>query len=175
MIACRPYYVASLFSLPLAEKAGVLMISKQWVGWLNSMKAGFWHEAGQDLIEYALILPLLLALILSIIDFSLLIFDYNTIANAAREGARTGIIPSTAACNTACIDAKVVTSARRLTTGLKSGSLTVAVDRSVANTIRVTVTYNAPTIAGGALRAFTNSTTIPDSLLLRTVATMRLE
>ena len=55
-------------------------------------------EEGQDIIEYALILPFLLLLTFSVIDGGWLIFRYNTIANAAREGARAGIIPVSAAC-----------------------------------------------------------------------------
>ncbi len=51
------------------------------------------HEEGQDIIEYALILPFLLLLTFGIFEGGLLFFHYNTVANAAREGARAGIIP----------------------------------------------------------------------------------
>ena len=50
------------------------------------------REAGQELVEFALILPLLLLLFLGIIEFGRAILAYNTIANAAREGARYGIV-----------------------------------------------------------------------------------
>jgi Flp pilus assembly protein TadG len=48
------------------------------------------QERGQDLVEYALVLPLFLFLAFSIIELSLLFFDYITVSNAAREGARAG-------------------------------------------------------------------------------------
>ena len=50
------------------------------------------REAGQELVEFALILPLLLLLFLGIIEFGRAMLAYNTIANAAREGARYGIV-----------------------------------------------------------------------------------
>jgi len=50
------------------------------------------RDAGQDLVEMALILPLLLALLLGIIEFGVAVWRYNTLANAAREGARAGVV-----------------------------------------------------------------------------------
>ena len=47
---------------------------------------------GQELVEYALTLPILLLLVLGIMEFGLAIFAYNTVANAAREGARVGAV-----------------------------------------------------------------------------------
>ena len=50
------------------------------------------REAGQSLVEFALIAPLLMLLVLATIDGARAVFAYNTIANAAREGARYGIV-----------------------------------------------------------------------------------
>ena len=50
------------------------------------------REAGQGLVEHAMVLPLLLLIFLGIIEFGSVVFQYNTVANAAREGARAGII-----------------------------------------------------------------------------------
>lgn len=49
-------------------------------------------QDGQDLIEYALILPFLLTLTLVLAELALVIFQYNVVTNAAREGARAGIV-----------------------------------------------------------------------------------
>ncbi len=46
-------------------------------------------EHGQDLVEFALITPLLMLILLGIIEFSLIVFCYNSISNAAREGRAT--------------------------------------------------------------------------------------
>ncbi len=46
---------------------------------------------GQGLVEFALILPLLLLLLLGIFEFGRVLFIYSNLFNAAREGARYGI------------------------------------------------------------------------------------
>lgn len=50
---------------------------------------------GQSLIEFALVLPLLLLILLGIMDFSLVMYNQAVITNAAREGARAGIVART--------------------------------------------------------------------------------
>jgi Flp pilus assembly protein TadG len=47
---------------------------------------------GAELVEFALVLPILLILVFGIIDFALATFDKAVITNAAREGARAGIV-----------------------------------------------------------------------------------
>jgi Flp pilus assembly protein TadG len=50
-------------------------------------------ERGAQLIEAALVLPLLLLVLLGILDFGLLFQRYEAVTNAAREGARVAILP----------------------------------------------------------------------------------
>ena len=50
-------------------------------------------ERGAELIELALVLPILLLVIAGIVDFGLLMQRYLTINNAAREGARIAVLP----------------------------------------------------------------------------------
>lgn len=45
-------------------------------------------DRGSNLIEFALVFPLLLLITAGIIDVGLLIKDYQVVTNAAREGAR---------------------------------------------------------------------------------------
>jgi Flp pilus assembly protein TadG len=47
---------------------------------------------GAAVIEFALILPLLLLLLIGGIDMSLALYDKAVITNASREGARAGIV-----------------------------------------------------------------------------------
>lgn len=47
---------------------------------------------GQSLVEFALILPILLVLLLGVFDFGRAIYAFNAVSNAAREGARTAIV-----------------------------------------------------------------------------------
>ena len=50
-------------------------------------------ETGAELIELALILPILLLVIAAIMDFGFLFLRYEVLTNAAREGARVGVLP----------------------------------------------------------------------------------
>ena len=52
------------------------------------------HERGAELIEMALVLPLLMLIIMGIMDFGFLFREMSVVTNAAREGARAGILPT---------------------------------------------------------------------------------
>ncbi|HOC21491.1 MAG TPA: TadE/TadG family type IV pilus assembly protein [Anaerolineae bacterium] len=49
------------------------------------------EKSGQGLVEFALILPLLLLILLGIFEFGRVLFIYSNLFNAAREGARYGV------------------------------------------------------------------------------------
>jgi hypothetical protein len=49
-------------------------------------------ERGSQLVEFALVLPLLLLVVLGIMDFGLLFQRYEAVTNAAREGARVAVL-----------------------------------------------------------------------------------
>ena len=50
-------------------------------------------DKGAELVEFALVLPLLLLVMFGIMDFGLLFQRYETVTNAAREGARIAVLP----------------------------------------------------------------------------------
>jgi Flp pilus assembly protein TadG len=50
-------------------------------------------DAGQAIIELALVLPLLMLVMMGIIDFAFMLQQYQVVTNAAREGARIGALP----------------------------------------------------------------------------------
>lgn len=122
------------------------------------------RNEGQELVEYALLLPLLLLVTLGILEFGIIIYQYNAVGNAAREGARVGIIRANN-------DGAVEAAARAMTTALNPADLTVSIDRSQAGLIEVEVTYVAQPISGIIIDALGGDLTIP----LRAVARMRLE
>ena len=47
---------------------------------------------GQALVEFALVLPIFILLLVAIFDLGRAAFAYNTLTNAAREGARMAIV-----------------------------------------------------------------------------------
>jgi Flp pilus assembly protein TadG len=57
---------------------------------LKLFRAG---DGGQAVIEFALTLPLLLITVMGIFDFGLMFQKYEAVTNAAREGARIGVLP----------------------------------------------------------------------------------
>ena len=61
-------------------------------------------ERGAELIEFALVLPLLLFIIMGLIDFGFLFQRFEVVTNAAREGARMAVLPGYA---TADVTARV--------------------------------------------------------------------
>ena len=61
---------------------------------LSALRNRLRQERGAELIEMALVLPLLLLIIMGIIDFGFMFREMNVVTNAAREGARTGILPA---------------------------------------------------------------------------------
>jgi len=52
----------------------------------------FWHSNGQDLVEFAILIPAMLFTIIVIIDLGRLIFHYNTLTNISRESARFAVV-----------------------------------------------------------------------------------
>jgi hypothetical protein len=129
-------------------------------------------------VEFALILPLLLLLILGIVELGLLVFAYDTIANAAREGARTGVIAD-ATEQEAC-DAAV---ARGLGLNLTCDvvdpgtcppsdpyNVCAAISRE-ERSVRVEVTYDHQLLLGWIVRALGVSPAVE----MHTVSTMRTE
>ena len=120
------------------------------------------RERGQELVEYALLLPLLLLLLVGIIEFSIIIFSYDTIANAAREGARVAIIP-------AASDAEVMAAVldRALALNLTSDEVTI----TRGHVVRVEVAHPVNLMTGPLIEAAGGRST----LLLRTAATMMIE
>lgn len=50
-------------------------------------------QKGAELIEFALVFPLLLLVVFGIMDFGFLFQRYEVLTNAAREGARVAVLP----------------------------------------------------------------------------------
>jgi Flp pilus assembly protein TadG len=121
------------------------------------------RDRGQDLIEYALVLPLLLLFILGIVEFGMAVFAYNTISNAAREGARVGVVPSAE-------EQDIRDAVEQRTGGLNLTSTNITVTRTVTQTT-VAVVYDHRLISGLIVQAAGGD----PEVRLRSAATMRRE
>jgi Flp pilus assembly protein TadG len=129
---------------------------------------------GQNLVEFGLVLPILVAIMLAIVDLGFIFFIRGSVENGAREGARFGSV------NAPTTDTSGITSrVTRTITGLDPSSLTInvtccddvdcsaapdAVKCSSGNRVRVNVQY--------PLAMFWP---IPVSGTYQTSATMRIE
>jgi Flp pilus assembly protein TadG len=63
------------------------------------------YQRGTSVVEMAIVLPLLLTLIFAIGEFSMMYTQWQTLTNAAREGARVGVVWR----GTGCVPATVQT------------------------------------------------------------------
>jgi len=139
-------------------------------------------EQGQDLVEFALLLPLLLLMLLGIIEFGIAVFDYNSIANLGREIARFGSVhPSTDALDEFIFNdtkTEYTEEIRRWTRGLISDTETLSITYALndpgsvlSSTVQVTVTYKYQFLTGPVILALGGNSTLD----LRAVSTMYTE
>ena len=96
-------------------------------------------ERGQAAVEFALILPILMALLLGIIQFGIVFNNYVTITDAARAGARKAAVSRYAGDQGAA--AKVV--AKNSAQGLNQAKLGVAVSACTAGVCNASA-WNIP-------------------------------
>ncbi|MBN1248698.1 MAG: pilus assembly protein, partial [Anaerolineae bacterium] len=141
-------------------------------------------ESGQDLVEFALLLPLLLLILLGIMEFGFAVFRYNTVANVGREVARYGVVHP----NAPDIDELLYTQPEgardeytedilRWARGLISDTDTLSITYALRNsgwpssTVQVTVTYGHSFLTGPIILAVGGTPTVS----LRSVSTMYTE
>jgi Flp pilus assembly protein TadG len=65
------------------------------------------RRSGTSVVEMALVLPLLLILIFAIGEFSIAFTQWQTITNAAREGARVGVLFRGTNCNAGTVTTQI--------------------------------------------------------------------
>ena len=80
-------------------------------------------RSGQALVEIAILLPVLLLLLMLILDLGRGIYYYSVIHNAAREGARYGIVHY--GLTRDALIAGIIATAEERTTGLDLDDLTI--------------------------------------------------
>jgi len=120
---------------------------------------------GTQLVEFAIVLPILMLLLVGIMEFGRAFFSWVVITNGAREGARYGAIGK----SSSEITARVVDT----TTGMEPSLITVSTTNAQGTpgtSVTVQVTYSLQIITP-MMAAFFPSNPYP----LTNTATMRLE
>jgi Flp pilus assembly protein TadG len=136
-------------------------------------------DSGAELVEFALVLPVLLVLIAGVADFALLFHGYHVTTNAAREGARLAILPGYDANSYATVRTRVTN--YLAAGGARGTALTnvapVALDLGGGLTgsgVQVTLTYTHSFLFVGPVIGLINGT-FANTLTYQTVAQMRTE
>lgn len=118
------------------------------------------NERGQTMVEFALVLPILLVVVFSIVQFGVLYNDYITLTDATRVGARKGAVSRTAT-NPIAI---TVAATRAAAPGLKPADLGVTAtatawapgaDLTVEATYPYDIDVLGIVVASGTLRSKT--------------------
>ena len=134
------------------------------------------EKSGQNLVEFALVSVLLLALVLGIIEFGRVWMTFQVVTNACREGARLAALP-TGFTTAADVTTKVnnyLTSANLDPT--KATLSIVNVDGPTGTDAIVTVTYSADLMfLGPVVTMLDPGSALPGTLTLTGSATMRNE
>ena len=130
-------------------------------------------EAGQALVEIAIALPILLALLVGIFEFARAYNVQQVITNAAREGAREGVLP-----NSGEAVALVRTNARLADANITSATVTFSCSGGCTTGDAVTVQVSVPytfVFIGPVLSLFASGNNDPGTINLTSRATMRKE
>ena len=112
------------------------------------------RQRGAALVEFALVLPLLLVMVLGAIDWGWYFFIDQLVTNAAREGARSGtMLPPTSSDSDAAAAAlsasnNYLTSVQLKATGVAATTVTVTTASGPTKAVQVTITYPVGSLTG---------------------------
>ena len=136
-------------------------------------------EGGSQLVEFAMVLPIILMILAAIAEFGVLFRTNAVVANAAREGARIAVIPGNEQNNYETARARVaeVLAEGRLTgpvvVNVTVQNFTIAAGTNAAGA-RVSVWYTHTTLFLGPIVAIMNGT-FAQAIQMQAVAVMRTE
>jgi Flp pilus assembly protein TadG len=119
-------------------------------------------ERGAAMVEFAIVLPVLVLLVGGIIDLGRLLYTYNNLTSAVREGARLAAVLPDPQPN----DPRVIARVRQWNFPGKTGNpnVSVTLDAAQPNTQFVTVTITSYQFTWlSPLRSLGNVTTWPTS------------
>jgi len=114
--------------------------------WRNSA------QRGAAAVEFALVLPVLLLVVFGVIDFGIVMAQKASLANAARTGARYGVVNAFTGTHTC----------KNLIDRVRGEARTIAITAATQNNVAVTVRLNSiPVCSAAAGVASPNVTTPP--------------
>ena len=133
-------------------------------------------ERGSATVEFALTAPLLLAVTFGVGDFGVAMYKNEALTNAAREGARYGIVLQTPRRTTGAIQTAVT---NYLTNANITSGYSVTIPAACVNTgddLSVTVSYSyGIQVLHNVLNLIHAGTTFPSMITLQAKAVMKCE
>jgi Flp pilus assembly protein TadG len=135
-------------------------------------------ERGAELIEFALVCPLLLFIIMGLVDFGFMFQRFEVVTNAAREGARMAVLPGYATADVQTRVNSYITNGGLAVTGTNPSVVVTNVTiptggGPVMQGKQVVVTYASPYLFLGPLAGWFGGTFTSSNLI--GTATMRDE
>ena len=134
-------------------------------------------ERGAEILEFAIVTPLLCLVIAAMIDFGILFRNWEVVTNAAREGARVGMLPAYS-CDGGSADVEGRVANYLAGSGindhydvdLRVDSVTAGGHTFSACVVNVTLEQGLPSLSviGGALGGSFGSVTLGAGAVMRT-------
>jgi Flp pilus assembly protein TadG len=137
------------------------------------------NDHGAELIEFAVALPILLLVVAGIVDFAFLFQRYEVVTNAAREGARVGLLPDYDTTDVqnrvnSYLAASGLTDASAPAPDVSYGSIEIAPGGPTIDVVRVEVQYPHQFLFLGPMAALAGGGPKAD-VMLTAASTMRRE
>ena len=122
-------------------------------------------EAGQAVVEFALLLPILVALVMGVLDMARAYSVLQMVSNAAREGARVAILPvSTNAVITNAVETTLSDAGQ---TGCNAAGENWGESGSEGSSTTVTVSCPFQTLTGNLIPFWTGSFDLEQTVTMR--------
>jgi Flp pilus assembly protein TadG len=102
------------------------------------------RQQGQALVEFAILLPVLLLLLLGIVQFGLAFNNYIQVTSAAREGARKASVSRSLGSSAAATAARTAAKGAAPNLNLQDSQITVTASGAWAQGTEVEVTVKYP-------------------------------
>jgi Flp pilus assembly protein TadG len=129
-------------------------------------------ERGAEIVEFALVLPVLLLIGLGICDFGMLFQRYEIVTNAAREGARAAAVGLSQAQIETVVEAYLAAGGLSDQPTIEVTTPDIGANPPV-NVVRVTVAYPNGTFIVGPIAGIFGSSL--QAVTLTSASTMRVE
>lgn len=129
------------------------------------LPAGLARPSGQVIVEFALLLPVFLLLLLMLVDAGRAFMTTHVILNAAREGARTGSLPETSMGDVTAAVTAVLASGG--IAGATISASNVGASAPAGATTTVTVSYAMPTVTGTFIPGWSGNIPLTQTIRMR--------